>query len=136
MTSNRYLDAALPPTLRDVSRGMEEERELSEASETWLLIESDEVPEQWSHRSMRITVIRLAPDEAKRVLSNDHARPIIGPEHEELAHLVASGLSVTQMSQQLHLTSRSVYRRLARLRSVFGVATLNELATKLSRLGY
>jgi DNA-binding NarL/FixJ family response regulator len=115
---------------------MEQERDLAEATETWLLIESDEVPEQWSHRSMKITVIRLAPDEARKVLSNDHAGPIIGPDHEELAHLVASGLSVSQMSQQLHLTTRSVYRRLARLRSVFGVATLSELATKLSRLGY
>jgi DNA-binding NarL/FixJ family response regulator len=136
MISNPSLDAALPARRLDVRTGVEEERDLSEAAETWLLIESDDVPEQWSHRSMRITVIRLAPDEAKRVLSNDHASPIIGPEHEELAHLVASGLSVSQMSQQLHLTSRSVYRRLARLRNVFGVATLNELATKLSRLGY
>ena len=115
---------------------MEQERDLADSAETWLLIESDDVPEQWSRRSMRITVIRLAPDEAKRVLSNDHAGPMIGPDHEELAHLVASGLSVSEMSQQLHLTPRSVYRRLARLRSVFGVATLNELATKLSRLGY
>jgi DNA-binding NarL/FixJ family response regulator len=115
---------------------MEQESDLAGSAETWLLIESDDVPEQWSRRSMRITVIRLAPDEAKRVLSNDHAGPMIGPDHEELAHLVASGLSVSEMSQQLHLTPRSIYRRLARLRSVFGVATLNELATKLSRLGY
>ena len=115
---------------------MEEERDLTESSETWLLIESDDVPEQWSRRSMRITVIRLAPDEARRVLSNDHAAPLVGPDHEELAHLVASGLSVSEMSRQLHLTPRSIYRRLARLRAVFGVATLNELATKLSRLGY
>jgi DNA-binding NarL/FixJ family response regulator len=115
---------------------MEEERDLRDTSETWLLIESDDVPEQWSRRSMRITVIRLAPDEARRVLSNDHATPLIGPDHEQLAHLVASGLSVSQMSQQLHLTPRSVYRRLARLRALFGVATLSELATKLSRLGY
>ncbi|HEY7873940.1 MAG TPA: hypothetical protein VIG64_02340 [Actinomycetota bacterium] len=112
------------------------EADLTDAAETWLLIESDDVPEQWSHRSMRITVIRLAADEARRVLSNDHAGPLIGPDHEELAHLVASGLSVSQMSQQLHLTSRSVYRRLARLRSVFGVATLSELSAKLNRLGY
>jgi DNA-binding NarL/FixJ family response regulator len=115
---------------------MEQERDLAESSETWLLVESDEVPEPWNRRSMRITVIRLAPDEAKRVLSNDHASPLIGPDLEELAHLVASGLSVSEMSQQLHLTPRSVYRRLARLRSLFGVSTLSELAAKLSRLGY
>jgi DNA-binding NarL/FixJ family response regulator len=115
---------------------MEEERDLTESAETWLLIESDDVPEQWSRRSMRITVIRLAPDEARRVLSNDHATPLIGPDHEELAHLVARGLSVSEMSAQLHLTPRSVYRRLAHLRGMFGVATLSELATKLSRLGY
>jgi len=115
---------------------MVEERDLRESAETWLLIESDEVPEQWSRRSMRITVIRLAPDEARRVLSNDHAAPLIGPDYEELAHLVAGGLSVSEMSAQLHLTPRSVYRRLARLRALFGVATLSELATKLSRLGY
>jgi DNA-binding CsgD family transcriptional regulator len=115
---------------------MEQERDLQESAETWLLIESDDVPEQWSRRSMRITVIRLAPDEARRVLSNDHAAPLVGPEHEELANLVAAGLSVSEMSRQLHLTPRSIYRRLARLRSLFGVATLNELAAKLSRLGY
>lgn len=116
---------------------MEQQRELSQPSETWLLVESDDdLPEQWSRRSMQITVIRLAPDEARRVLSNDRATPLIGPDHEELAHLVASGLSVSEMSQQMHLTPRSIYRRLARLRATFDAATLSELAAKLSRLGY
>ena len=107
-----------------------------EASETWLVLENDDVPEAWSHRSMTITVLRLSADEAKRLLSGEHARPIVSDDDEELAHLVAAGLGVSQIAKRLHLTTRSIYRRLARLRAEFGVATVGELATTLSRLGY
>lgn len=113
-----------------------EETELVDASETWLVVEDDEVPEQWAHRSMQVTVLRLSADEARRLLSGDHARPTVAPEDEALARLVASGLGVSEIAKQLHLTTRSIYRRLSRLRVAFGVATVGELAATLSRLGY
>lgn len=106
------------------------------AAETWLLVDSEDVPDAWAHRSMQVTVLRLSSEEAQRLLSSDHARPIVGPEDEQLARLVASGLAVSDISKQLHLTTRSIYRRLARLRRALGVATVGELAAKLSRLGY
>jgi DNA-binding NarL/FixJ family response regulator len=109
---------------------------VTQETETWLLVDSDEVPEAWMHRSKRVTVVRLSPDEARRLLSGDHARPIVAPEDEELARLIASGASVSDIAGQLHLTTRSIYRRIARFRESFGVATVGELASKLSRLGY
>jgi DNA-binding NarL/FixJ family response regulator len=114
---------------------MDERADLGIA-ETWLVLDPDDVPERWSHRSMQVTVLRLSPDEARRILSADHAHPTVAPEDEELARLVASGVGVSEISKRLHLTRRSIYRRLARLRGAFGVATVGELAAKLSRLGY
>lgn len=108
----------------------------SSRTETWLVVDPADVPERWRHRSMQVTVVRLSPEEARRILSTDHARPLVASEDAALAHLVASGLGVTEMSEQLHLTARSIYRRLARLRREMGVGTIGELASKLSRLGY
>lgn len=110
--------------------------ESAAASELWLLVDEDDIPANWSHRSMQITVLRLSSGEAKRLLSGDHARPTVASEDEELAHLIARGLGVSEIAKQLHLTTRSIYRRLARLRVAFGVATVGELAATLSRLGY
>lgn len=103
--------------------------------ETWLVVEPDDVPERWSGRALQVTVIRLSAEEAQRVLG-DPVGPTIAPYDEDLAHLVASGLGVPDIAMKLHLTTRSVYRRLARLRAASGAATLGELAAKLSRLGY
>jgi DNA-binding CsgD family transcriptional regulator len=125
-----------PAVERWRGRRENEEADHPAVSETWLVLEDDDVPEQWSHRSMQVTVLRLSADEAKRLLSGDHARPTVGSDDEELARLVASGLGVSEIAKQLHLTTRSIYRRLSRLRVAFGVATVGELAATLSRLGY
>ena len=115
---------------------MNEEADLTDATELWLLVDDEDLPPSWIHRSMQVTVVRLSSDEAKRLLSGEHARPTVAPEDEELARLVARGLGVSEIAKQLHLTTRSIYRRLARMRVAFGVATVGELATTLSRLGY
>ena len=113
-----------------------DELDLTGDDETWLLVDDDSIPPSWAHRAMQVTVVRLSADEAKRLLSGEHARPAVAPEDEALAHLVASGLGVSEIAKQLHLTTRSIYRRLSRLRAVFGVASVGELAATLSRLGY
>jgi DNA-binding NarL/FixJ family response regulator len=116
--------------------GVPEGLNLSSDGELWLLVDEEAVPPAWVHRAMQVTVVRLSADEAKRLLSGDHARPTVAAEDEALAHLVASGVGVSEIAKRLHLTTRSIYRRLSRLRSTFGVETVGELAATLSRLGY
>lgn len=107
-----------------------------EPTATWLLIASDEVPEQWRGRCMQVSMVRLLPGEAARLLSGNHNGPVFDEDDEELAHLLADGVRVEDIADRMHMTRRSVYRRIARLRAELGVATVAELATKLSRYGF
>lgn len=112
-------------------------RELpDEAAQTWLLIASDDVPEQWRHRCVQVSMVMLLPGEAKRLLSGNHGEPTFDRDDEKLAHLLAEGVRVEDIAERMHMTRRSVYRRIARLRAELGVSTVTELATKLSRLGF
>jgi DNA-binding NarL/FixJ family response regulator len=115
---------------------MNDKLDVSNDGETWLLVDEEALPPSWAHRAVQVTVVRLSADEANRLLSGEHARPTVPAEDEALAHLIASGVGVSEIAKQLHLTTRSIYRRLSRLRVAFGVATVGELAAKLSRLGY
>jgi DNA-binding NarL/FixJ family response regulator len=110
--------------------------ELEEPAQTWVLIASDDVPEQWRHRCIQVSMVRLLPGEASRLLSGSHNGPTFDHEDEELANLLADGVRVEDIADRMHMTRRSVYRRIARLRAELGVATVTELATKLSRLGF
>ncbi|MFN2594199.1 MAG: hypothetical protein ABR579_04845 [Actinomycetota bacterium] len=114
-----------------------DEREPSnEPAQTWLLLASNDVPEQWRHRCVQVSMVRLLPGEASRLLSGDHNGPVFDREDEELANLLADGIRVEDIAERMHMTRRSVHRRIARLRVELGVGTVTELATKLSRLGF
>lgn len=81
-------------------------------------------------------LVPLMPEEARNVLAGEPAAPQLHDEDLSLARLVASGVPVDDIARQLHLTSRTVYRRLARLRRMVGVSTTNELVSELSRKGF
>ena len=81
-------------------------------------------------------LVPLLPGEATDVLSGEPASSELHGEDLALAQLIARGIPVEDCARELHLTSRTVYRRLARLRRLVGVGTTNELVAELARRGF
>jgi DNA-binding CsgD family transcriptional regulator len=81
-------------------------------------------------------LVPLLPGEANDVLSGEPAGSELHGEDLELARLVARGIPVDDCARRLHLTSRTVYRRLARLRRLLDVTTTSELVAELARRGF
>lgn len=102
----------------------------------FVLMPPDQVPERWSSRARSLSLVPLDPQEAAQVLSRGSANPVMSPEEESVAKLVARGHSARSIAEALHMTERSVYRRLARLRKRAGVKTTSELAARLAHQGF
>ena len=99
-----------------------------------LFIDPSLVPKEWQERATLSALIRLRPDEVAAIVGK--AELSQEPDEAEFLALVASGLSAESIARRVHSAPRSVYRRLARLRSHFGVQTTAELVAELSRRGY
>lgn len=100
----------------------------------WLLI-GGPIPERWQARAVPLSLVPLVPDEARELLEGTATRSV-SEEEESFARLVAQGYSAEEIARRLHLTPRTVYRRLARLRARVGARNLTELAARLSRQGF
>ena len=107
-----------------------------ETSVAWLLLPPSQVPARWANRIVPLALVPLMPAEADEMLAGRLIVPELGREDESLARLAAQGLSAEEIAKRLHMTPRSVYRRLARLRERFSVSTSAELAARLARLGF
>ncbi|HEV2756092.1 MAG TPA: helix-turn-helix domain-containing protein [Actinomycetota bacterium] len=102
----------------------------------WILVAPSALPERWRDRATPMFLVPLLPDEAHDVLAGEPAGSELHGEDLALAKLVARGVPVDDVARQLHLTSRTVYRRLARLRRLVGVTTTGELVAELARRGF
>ncbi len=102
----------------------------------WILVAPGALPDRWRDRATPMFLVPLLPDEARDVLAGEAAGSELHGEDLALARLVARGVPVDDCARQLHLTSRTVYRRLARLRRLVGVDTTNELVAELARRGF
>ena len=102
----------------------------------WVLVPADALPERWAHRALPLSLVRLLPEESGQLLQNGTTTPAMSLEDEDLARLVARGMGVPEIARTLHMTPRSVYRRLARLRNRFGARTSIELAAILAKQGF
>lgn len=102
----------------------------------WVFLEPGSVPERWAERAIPVMLVPLTPEESAQMLN---AQPVdagaLSPD-TDLMRLVARGLSAEVIARRLGLAARSVYRRLARLRETFGVASTAELAAELTRRGF
>lgn len=87
-------------------------------------------------RAMRLSLVRLLPEEAEQLLERGMTSPAMSAEEEGLARLVAAGMGAPDIAQSLHMTPRSVYRRLARMRKRFGARNSTELAAILAKQGF
>lgn len=85
-------------------------------------------------RAVAMAVVPLTPPEVDDLLSGV---PVSSQVRDlPLLRLVAQGLAVNQIARRLHVSSRTVYRRVARLKAQFGVATVHDLAMELARRGF
>ena len=99
----------------------------------WFLIAAHALPEEWRERAIPVYMVRLTDEEVEPFVPPNDARFTLDAEERSIARLLARGVSPRAISETLHLSRRSVFRRLARLRQMHGVETNAELATKLAK---
>ncbi len=100
----------------------------------WFLIAPHALPEEWRDRAIPVYMIRLDRRDVRPFIPpRDGHRHDLDPEERSIARLLARGIAPRDIATTLHLSRRSVFRRLARLRQLHGVATNSELATKLAK---
>ena len=119
---------------RDSNGGVLEELERHVPG--WLILDPDHVPAVWQDRARQMALVPLLPDEAKQILEEGSTEPGVAAHDPEFLRLVARGESAGIIARRLALSTRSVHRRLARLRDSLRVSSTAELAAELSRRGF
>ena len=100
----------------------------------WFLIAPHALPEEWRDRAVPVYMIRLDSDDVGGfALHLDDLHTKLAPEEKEIARLLSQGVPPREIAMTLHLSRRSVFRRLARLRQLMGAKSNGELATKLAK---
>ena len=100
----------------------------------WFLIAPHALPEEWRERAVPVYMIRLDSDDVDGfVLHLDDLEQRLAPEEKEIARLLSQNVPPREIALTLHLSRRSVFRRLARLRQLMGAKSNSELATKLAK---
>lgn len=102
----------------------------------WVLLSEEDVPARWQGRAVPLALIPLLPEEADGILRSGWTEALATPEDEAVARLAARGASANDIARQLHMTPRSVYRRLARLRERLGAGSSAELVARLTEHGF
>jgi DNA-binding CsgD family transcriptional regulator len=105
--------------------------------EGWLFIADEAVPEKWRGRAVGMSLVPLLPGEMAEFVGDQSADGFIPDERDvALYKLVARGLSANDIARELGIASRSVHRRLARLRERLEVETTSQLAAEFARRGF
>ena len=102
----------------------------------WVLVSDEDVPDRWRDRAVPLSLIPLLPEEADGILRTGWTDALASPEDEAVARLAARGASANEIARELHMTPRSVYRRLARLRERLGARSSAELVARLAEHGF
>jgi DNA-binding CsgD family transcriptional regulator len=113
-----------------------DEPSVNEQDTVWVLMPKGAIPSRWAGRAVDLALVPLAPDEARGVLQAGSAVPSLDRDDEKLARLVAQGLSAEEIARAAHMTPRSVYRHMARLRRKVGARSTSELISHLAREGF
>ena len=98
----------------------------------WLLIDPEAVPERIRDRVIPLAAVVLTPQE----LSALEIEPsLLDPADRQLAELLTAGHTIRVIATELGVASRSVERRLARMRERLGVDSTAALIAELARRG-
>ena len=110
--------------------------ELEERIPGWLILDPDLVPPEWKDRVRHMAWVPLLPEEAERILENGSTAPQLAASDPAFLRLVARGSAPGVIGRRLGISTRSVHRRLARLRDELGTRSSAELTAELSRRGF
>ncbi|MDQ3955328.1 MAG: hypothetical protein M3285_07255 [Actinomycetota bacterium] len=100
----------------------------------WFLIAPHALPEDWRDRAVPVYMVKLNSEDVKAFVPREISlQERLDPEEKSIARLLAQGVQPSEIANTLHLSRRSVFRRLARLRQLTGAKTNAELATKLAK---
>lgn len=100
----------------------------------WFLIAPHALPEGWRDRAVPVYMLKLSDEDVKAFAPHEISLvDRLDPEEKAIARLVATGVQPSEIANTLHLSRRSVFRRLARLRQLTSTNTNTELATKLAK---
>jgi DNA-binding CsgD family transcriptional regulator len=102
----------------------------------WVLMSPADVPDRWRDRAELLYWVPVTPQEAERVLAQGSTQLHLSLEEEQVAALVADGVSAGDIAKRIYTTPRTVFRRIARLRDIFAATTTQELASRLARRGF
>ena len=101
----------------------------------WFLIAPHALPEGWRERAVPVYMIKLSSEDVKAFVPHEiHLRDRLDTEERAVAGLLSQGVQPSEIANTLHMSRRSVFRRLARLRQLTDTNTNAELATKLAKL--
>ena len=115
----------------------EDQREQEERFEGWLFLRGDTVPEKWRDRAVAVSLVPLTPGELEELVSPESSNGFVPePGDVELYKLIARGLPAPEIARELGIATRSVHRRLARLRDRLEVQTTAQLAAAFARRGF
>lgn len=105
--------------------------------EGWLFIRGDAVPEKWRDRAISVSLVPLMPGELDDLAPPNGSNGFApDPGDVELYMLIARGLPAPEIARELGIATRSVHRRLARLRERLDVQTTAQLAAAFARRGF
>lgn len=102
----------------------------------WVVMTPESVPERWRGRVVSLSLIPLVGTEARELLNRHHLAADLSREEEEVARVAARGVSPDEIARELHVSKRTVYRRLAALRRAVGAMSATELTAELARRGF
>lgn len=112
----------------------ENDGSFGESHHGWFFFHPDAVPPRWKERGRPAVFVPLLPDEVAELVEGGFAG---GPDADErLMVLIAQGVSTDDIARSLGLSSRSVQRRIARLRRHHGATSKEDLGRRLARLGF
>lgn len=100
----------------------------------WFLVAAHALPEEWQNRAIPVFLVSLDAEDVEPFLPRGDIKEMIDDEGVGVARLVSHGVAPRDIADRLHLSRRSVFRRLAHLRQLTDSETNAELATKLAKL--
>lgn len=102
----------------------------------WIFLRADSVPDDWRDRAQPAVFVPLLPEELSRILDGRPATQTLEPRDRHIATLFAQGRTAATIAGELHLSTRTVERRLAVLCDQLAVSSTRELALVLAERGF
>ena len=100
----------------------------------WLLADPGSLPAHLKARAVPLALVAMLPHEI--VGLSEPSLTSTDVEDVPVAELAARGWTASEIASRLHISQRTAYRRLARLRRSLGARSASELTALLNERGF